>query len=103
MCTVLLFPPTDVNIVQSSATSITVTWTPPSPLGDATGYRVSYNGGEGDSSGSEDVSGGSTTSHILTGLQNTLTYTISISSTVQNFTSDSVSVDITLSKSYSLE
>ena len=63
--------------VQDGPTSIRVTWTPPSPLGDTTGYRISYTGGGG-SSGSVDVDGGNTNSHNLTGLTNGETYTISI-------------------------
>ena len=62
--------------VQDGPTSIKVTWTPPSPLGDTTGYRISYTGGGG-SSDSVDVDG-STNSHTLMGLTNGETYTISI-------------------------
>ena len=66
--------------VQDGPTSIRVTWTPPSPLGDTTGYRISYTGGG--SSSNVDVDGGSTNSHTLTGLTNGETYTISIVGTV---------------------
>ena len=66
-------PPSDVTAVQDGPTSIRVSWTPPSPLGDTTGYRISYTGG-----GSADVDGGNTNSHTLTGLTNGQTYTISI-------------------------
>ena len=70
--------PSDVTAVQTGPTSIRVTWTPPSPLGDdTTGYRISYTGGGG-SSGSVDVDGGNTNSHTLMGLTNGETYTISI-------------------------
>ena len=69
-------PPSDVTAVQDGPTSIRVSWTPPSPLGDTTGYRISYTGG-----GSVDVYGGNTNSHTLTGLTNGQTYTISIMST----------------------
>ena len=62
--------------VQDGPTSIRVTWTPPSPLGDTTGYRISYTGGGG-SSDSVDVFGNS---HTLMGLTNGETYTISIMS-----------------------
>ena len=65
-----------MTAVQSGPISITVTWTPPSPLGDITGYIISYTGGG--SSGSETVSGGDTNSYTLTGLTNGQTYTISI-------------------------
>ncbi|CAI8054763.1 Receptor-type tyrosine-protein phosphatase F, partial [Geodia barretti] len=61
-------PPTGVTAVQDGPTSITVTWTPPSPLDGITGYTISYTGGG--SSGSETVSGGDTNSYTLTGLTN---------------------------------
>ena len=66
-------PPRAVTAVQDGPTSIRVSWTPPSPLGDTTGYRISYTGG-----GSVDVDGGNTNSHTLTGLIIGQTYTISI-------------------------
>ena len=67
--------PTNVMAVQEDLTSIRVSWSPPTPLGDTTGYRIYYSGG---SSGSEDVSDGSTDNYLLTGLQNGASYTISI-------------------------
>ena len=70
--------PTDVTAVQDGPTSIRVTWTPPSPLGGVTGYRIFYTGGS--SNGDVGVDGGSTTSFTLTGLSNGETYTISIRS-----------------------
>ena len=42
--------------VQSDGTSVLLTWTTPDPLGDTTGYTISYT--EGGSSVSEAVSGG---------------------------------------------
>ena len=82
-------PPTDVTGVQDGPTSIRVTWTPPSPLGDTTGYRIDYTTGGG-SSGSQTVSGGNTMSHTLTGLTNGETYTISIVATSNTLTSSTV-------------
>ena len=76
-------PPSDVIAVQNGLTSITVTWTPPSPLGYTTGYRISYTGGGG-SSGSVDVDGGNTNSHTLMGLTNGDTYFISIVATASS-------------------
>ena len=73
-------PPTEVTAVQDGPTSIRVTWTPPSPLGGITGYRIFYTGGS--SNGTVDVSGGSTNSYTLTGLSSGETYTISIRSLV---------------------
>ena len=69
--------------VKDGPNSIRVTWTPPSPLGDNTGYRISYTGGGG-SSGSVDVDGGNTNSHTLMGLTHGETYTISIMSTASS-------------------
>ena len=82
--------------VQEGPTSIRVSWSPPTPLGDTTGYRIYYSGG---SSGSEDVSDGSTNNYLLTGLQNGDTYNVSIVTVSQHFTSNAVIVlDITLGK-----
>ena len=66
-------PPSGVTAVQDGPTSIRVSWSPPSPLGGTTGYRISYTGGG--SSGSVDVDVGSTISH-LTKLNNGDVYTI---------------------------
>ena len=67
--------PTNLMAVQEGPTSIRVSWSPPTPLGDTTGYRIYYSGG---SSGSVDVIDGSTDNYLLTGLQNGHTYNISI-------------------------
>ena len=79
--------------VQEGLTSVRVSWSPPSPLGNTTGYRISYSGG---SSGSEDVSDGSTSTRTLTGLQNGASYTIFIMGTSQLLPSNVVDVDIGL-------
>ena len=86
-----------MTAVQDGPTSIRVTWTPPSRLGDTTGYRISFTGGG--SSDSVDVSGGNTNSHTLTGLQNGQTYTVSVIGTSQHLFSDTTTtVEITLSE-----
>ena len=72
--------------VRSDGTSVLLTWTPPSPLGDTTGYRIDYSGG---SSGSEDVSGGSTNSYTLMDLTSGATYTITIVGTSEHVSSRS--------------
>ena len=79
--------------VQEGPTSVRVSWSPPTPLGDTTGYRISYSGG---SSGSVDVSDGSTDNHTLTGLVNGASYNISIVGTSQHLPSEEVEVDIGL-------
>ena len=58
--------PRGVTAVQDGPTSIRVTWTPPSPPGDTTGYSI------------VDVNGGNTNTHSLIGLTNGETYTIYI-------------------------
>ena len=75
--------------VQEGLTSVQVSWSPPSPLEDTTGYRISYSGG---SSGSVDVSDGSTSTHTLTGLLNGASYTISIVGTSLHLPSGSIQV-----------
>ena len=92
-------PPSGAMAVQDGPTSIRMTWTPPSPLGDTTGYRISYTGGGG-SSDSVDVDGGNTNSHTLMGLSNGETYTISIVGTVSpGFSSAPVEVPGTVALS----
>ena len=75
--------------VQEGPTNIRVSWSPPTPLRDTTGYRISYSGG---SSGSVDVSDGSTSTHTLTGLVNGASYTISIVPMSQHFFSGRMQV-----------
>ena len=91
--------PTNLMAVQEGPTGIRVSWTPPTPLGDTIGYRIYYSGG---SSGSVDVSGGSTDNHLLTGLQNEPSYNISIVGTSEHLPSDSVDHIITLSELFQL-
>ena len=68
--------------VQEGLTSIRVSWSPPTPLGDTTGYRIYYN--DSDSSNSVDTSGGSTDNYTLTGLQNGDIFGISVIATPQH-------------------
>ena len=72
--------------VQEDVTSIRVSWTPPDPLGDTTGYKIDYT--TDTSSDRVDISGGSTDYHLLTGLQNGEHYAISIVATSRHFYSD---------------
>ena len=80
-------------VVQEGLTSVRVSWGPPTPLGDTTGYRISYSGG---SSGSVDVSDGSTDNYLLSGLQNGASYTISIMGTSQHLPSEVVELDMSI-------
>ena len=83
--------PTNLMAVQEGPTSIQVSWSPPTSLGDTTGYRIYYSGG---SSGSVDVSDGSTDNYTLTSLQNEESYTISIVATSQHLPSESIPADM---------
>ena len=77
-------------VIRNNYTRILLTWTPPSPLGDTTGYRISFTGG---SSGSVIVSGGSTDNFTLTRLRSGEMYHISIVGTSEHFFSKSVPWD----------
>ena len=90
--------PTSLMAVQEGLTSIRVSWRPPTPLGDTTGYRISYS--NDDSSDSVDVTGGSTDNHLLTGLQNGESYSVSVVATSEHFHSESVIVEEGLGKNY---
>ena len=79
-----------MTAVQDGPTSIRVTWTPPSPLGDTTGYGISFTGGG--NSDSVDVSGGDTNILLVTGLMEEATYTVSIVGSSQHLPSTTVSV-----------
>ena len=84
--------PTNLRfVVGSDATTVLLSWTPPSPLGDTTGYRISFTGGG--NSDSVDVSGGDTNNYTLTGLTSGGTYEVSIVGTSEHFFSDSVEWD----------
>ena len=81
-------PPTDLTAVQTGPTSIDVSWTPPTPLGDTTGYIIYYT--NDDNTDSVVIDGGSTDDYTLSDLQNGETYTISIIATSQHLPSDTV-------------
>jgi len=70
-------PPTDIVVYQSVPNTLHVSWTSPSPLAYATGYRIYYNGDDG-SSGTLDVIGGSSRNQTLRGLPSSVSYTLSI-------------------------
>ena len=81
-------PPTDLTAVQTGPTSIDVSWTPPTPLGDTTGYIIYYT--NDDNTDSVATDGGSIDEYTLTDLQNGETYNISIVATSQHLPSDTV-------------
>ena len=88
ICSIVASPPTDLTAVQAGPTSIDVSWTPPTPLGDTTGYIIYYT--NDDNTDSVDIDGVSIDEYTLTDLQNGETYTISIIATSQHLPSDTV-------------
>ena len=89
ICSIDTSPPTDLTAVQTGPTSIDVSWTPPTPLGDTTGYIIYYTN---DDSGSVNVTidDNSTDEYTLSDLQNGDTYNIYIIATSQHLPSDTV-------------
>ena len=88
--TTVAFPPTNLTYeVQDDFTGILLMWVPPSPLGDTTGYRISYNA-VGDSSKSVNINDANTSEYTLSGLEKQKEYNISIVGTSDGFSSMSV-------------
>ena len=95
-CLKVASAPSGLTTVQDGPTSILVSWSPPNPLGDTTGYRIDYT--DGSSSDNVTVDDGSTDTYTLTGLQNGATYTISIMATSEtSLPSESVEADMMVS------
>ena len=84
------------SAVQTGPTSIDVSWTPPSPLGDTTGYIIYYTNDDNTDGDSVVVSSGSTDQYTLTNLQNGDTYSISISGTSPHLPSEKISATSTV-------
>ena len=76
-----------------------MSWTPPTPLGDTTGYIIYYT--NDDNTDSVVIDGGSTDEYTLSDLQNGDTYTISIVASSLDLPSESVLADMTVGLSES--
>ena len=87
--------PTHLTAVQEGLTSIRVSWSPPSPLGDTTGYRIDYTGG---STGSVDITDSAIDNYLLTDLVMDASYTVTVVATSQHLPSDVVELQVTLSE-----
>ena len=83
--------PTDLMVRQISPTSIRVTWTPPTPLGNTTGYIIYYT-----SKDNVTVSGDSTDEYTLVNLEREAEYPISIVAVSEHLPSESLTESITL-------
>ena len=85
-------------VVQEDLTSVRVYWTPPTPLGDTTGYRIDFVS-SGNDTGSVNVSDWSSGHYVLHGLIREATYYISIVATSEHhLPSHSLNSQITLGK-----
>ena len=80
--------------VQEGLTSIRVSWSPPTPLGDTTGYRIDYSDSE--TSGSVDVSGGFTDNYLLIGLEMKASYSISTVALSKHLPSETIDQEVRL-------
>ena len=80
--------PSNLMAVQEGPTSVRVSWSPPTPLGDTTGYRIYY-----DRSGSVNVSDGSTDNYLLTDIETATSPTVSIAGTSVHLPSQSLSTE----------
>ena len=75
---------------QKNATTLYVSWSPPTPLEDVTGYVIYYSGSDG-SVGNVSVSNGRTNSYLLCGIQTGVNYSVSIVALSQHLPSEVVS------------
>ena len=97
-------PPTNLMVAQETGTSFRLTWTPPSPLGDTTGYTVLYSAtGSSSSGGSVEISGGSSDSLALTGLTSGVNYTVSLIARSQHIPSAAVTAPVEPSEAETLQ
>ena len=79
-----------------------MSWTPPTPLGDITGYIIYYTNDDNTDSDSVVIDGGSTDVYTLSDLQNGDTYIISIVATSSSvLPSESILADMTVGLSES--
>ena len=72
-------PPTDLMVTQTSATSVTVSWTPPADTTGVTGYRISYDDGTGEQF--MDITGSEMTTATIPNLTTGSRYNITIVAT----------------------
>lgn len=70
-------PPTNVTYFHSmGGTTLNMSWTPPTPLEDVTGYVIYYNTSDNGSLSNVSVSNSLTDNYLLTGLQTGVTYSV---------------------------
>ena len=87
------------SLKQISATSVRVEWSQPSGGATVTGYVVHYS--DGDTDRIESVPASSTSS-LITGLTNCISYTFSVEATSEHLSGESESLTIELGEHYFL-
>ena len=80
--------------VQEGLTSIRVSWSPSTPLGDTTGYRIYYS--DSDSSDSVDVSDPSSREYLLQDLVMGSSYSLSLVAISQHLPSGTLTQSLQL-------
>ena len=86
--------PSELKVVQEDSTSVRLTWTPPSPLGDTTGYTILYS--TGNTTDNREISGGRVSEAELTGLEEGGNYSISLVGRSQHLPSEAVTARLEL-------
>ena len=87
-------PPTNLMVTQRGVTSVIVTWTPPSPAGDTTGYSIFYSSRQ--LTETVDVSGASAREVMLRNLIEGGKYFISLLAISQHLPSEIVTETLQL-------
>ena len=86
--------PQHISLVQNNESSINVTWDPPNPPGNTTGYKVFYR--QGTMIKSKTVTNASSTFTVLNDLQPGRTYNVSVAGLSDHLPSDIVTSAIFL-------
>ena len=82
-------PPTNLKVTQESATSVTISWTPPTDTTGVTGYRITYTA-KGGSEQFRKVSNSSTNKDTIPNLKTGSTYSFTIVATSNDLPSEVV-------------
>ena len=82
-------------MTQTALDSVMVSWRPPEPLGDTTGYRIHYSSGASAGT-SVDVEGASSSEFLLDELDVGVSYTVSLFATSLHIPSENLSQSIEL-------
>ena len=97
MCThTVASAPGNLSLKQDGETTIIVSWTPPTPLGDTIGYRVYYT--TDSTSQNTTVTGGSTRTVSLTSLEPGHLYNVSIVGLSEHLPSEPITSSLFLCK-----